>query len=70
MTEFAEGLRRLLDEHKLTVYRLAERSGVADQTIHAILGGQSKAPGLPVLKKLAKGFGIKTWQLIRKTVKD
>lgn len=70
MTDFATGLKKLLVERQMTVYELSKRSGVADQTIHNILHQQSKSPTLAIVRKLAKGLGLKTWQLVRRTVSD
>lgn len=70
MKTFAKSLQELIDENKLTPYELAQKSGVRKETIYALLRETSKTPTLKVLKKLAKGLGLKTWQLVKRTVSD
>ncbi len=62
----ADNVRRLLEARRLSQKELAALSGVSQKSINDLLnygGTVSKEPRLGTIEKLAKGFGIATWQL-------
>ena len=48
----------LCEEKRITINKLATRSGVAPSTIKNILYGKSQNPGIVTLKMLCDGMGI------------
>ena len=48
----------LLEEHKMSIHKLAMESAVAPSSIKNILYGKSKNPGIVTIKMLCDGFGI------------
>ena len=48
----------LLEEHRMSIHKLAMESAVAPSSIKNILYGKSKNPGIVTLKMLCDGFGI------------
>lgn len=57
-TAVKERLLYLLDEHKMSIHKLAIESGVAPSTIKNVLYGKSVNPGIVTIKMLCDGFGI------------
>lgn len=53
-----ERLLNLLEEHKLSIHKLAIESGVAPSTIKNILYGKSVNPGIVTIKMLCDGMNI------------
>lgn len=51
-------IQHLLEEHNMSIYALAVKSGIAPSTIKSILYGKSKNPGIVTIKMLCDGFGI------------
>ncbi len=51
-------LLQLLDEKKMSIYKLAMESAVPPSSIKNILYGKSQNPGIVTLKMLCDGFGI------------
>ena len=51
-------LLQLLEEHKMSIYKLAMESAVPPSSIKNILYGKSRNPGIVTLKMLCDGFGI------------
>lgn len=51
-------LLALCEEKRLTINKLATKSGVAPSTIKNILYGKSQNPGIVTLKMLCDGMGI------------
>ena len=49
---------KLLEEHSMSIHKLAMESAVAPSSIKNILYGKSKNPGIVTLKMLCDGFGI------------
>ncbi len=49
---------QLLEQHKMSIHKLATESGVAPSSIKNILYGKSKNPGVVTIKMLCDGFGI------------
>ena len=49
---------QLLEEHKMSIHKLAIESAVAPSTIKNILYGKSTNPGIVTIKMLCDGFGI------------
>lgn len=48
----------LLEEHQMSIHKLAVESAVAPSTIKNILYGKSTNPGIVTLKMLCDGLGI------------
>ncbi|MNM84751.1 LexA repressor [compost metagenome] len=53
----AERIQQLMDERKITPYRLAKDSGVPYTTLKKILDGTTKSPGIDSLEPIAAYFG-------------
>lgn len=51
-------LLALLNEHKISIHKLATESGVAPSTIKNILYGKSTNPGIVTIKMLCDGLNI------------
>ena len=49
---------QLLEERKMSIYKLAMESAVPPSSIKNILYGKSQNPGIVTLKMLCDGFGI------------
>lgn len=49
---------QLLEENKMSIYKLAMESAVSPSSIKNILYGKSVNPGIVTLKMLCDGFGI------------
>ena len=54
----AHRIRELCREQGITPNKLSKISGVPQATIKSILLGESKNPGVVIVKKLCNGFGI------------
>lgn len=52
---------------QLSLTELAQKSGVTSREIAMLEQGQRISPKLSTLEKLAKGFGMKTSQLVEMT---
>lgn len=48
----------LLEERKMSIYKLSVESAVSPSTIKNILYGKSRNPGIVTIKMLCDGFGI------------
>lgn len=62
---FSQNLRRICEEKKLTLYKIAEITGLEYSTIHSYFSGR-RAPSVPSLKALAKGLGVSPEELFEK----
>lgn len=51
-------IKQLCAEHDITVYDLANRSGITPSTLYSLLNGKSKNPGIVTIKKLCDGLDI------------
>lgn len=51
-------LRRLRKQHRLTIKKLAEVSGVAERYIYMLEHGEKTNPTLQVLRQLGKVLGV------------
>jgi transcriptional regulator with XRE-family HTH domain len=60
---FAANLSRLLERAGLNQTQLAEKSGVSQRHISALVRGESDCT-LQVAEQLAKPFGLRGWQLM------
>lgn len=49
---------QLLEDHKMSIHKLAIEAAVAPSTIKNILYGKSTNPGIVTIKMLCDGFGI------------
>jgi len=65
LEDFKTKLKALREERVMTVYRLAQESGLAPQTISGYEDG-TRTPGLPYIFKLAKGFKMKPSEFLIK----
>ncbi len=52
-------IKDLCEQKKITINRLAVRSGLAQSTINNIMDGSSKNPTIYTIYKICKGFDIK-----------
>ncbi len=57
-TATRDRILELLEDNKMSIYKLAMESAVAPSSIKNILYGKSKNPGIVTLKMLCDGFGI------------
>ena len=48
----------LLEERKMSIFKLSVESAVSPSTIKNILYGKSRNPGIVTIKMLCDGFGI------------
>lgn len=58
-------IKRLRQKYGLTQQKLSERSHVSVTHIQNLEGKKPKNPHLDILEKLANGFGIPVWQLLK-----
>jgi transcriptional regulator with XRE-family HTH domain len=65
--ELAEFVRRVMEEKKLTAFRVQKASGnsVSDSYVLSIVQGRVKQPSVQKLKGLASGLGIPEEELFR-----
>ncbi len=49
---------QLLEDNKMSIYKLSIESAVSPSTIKNILYGKSQNPGIVTIKMLCDGFGI------------
>ncbi len=64
MADFGSNLRRLMARFDLTIRQVIVQTGLHEQTIKAILAGNSK-PHPRTLKKLATGLGVSEDELFQ-----
>jgi len=58
-------LRSLRERRHLTQEKLAGLSGISLKYIQSLEGKTPKNPSLEILQKLAKGFEVPLWKLLR-----
>lgn len=58
-------IRALREEHGLTQEKLAGLSSISLKYIQNLEGKNPQNPSLEVLQKLADGFGIPLWKLLK-----
>ena len=63
--ELGRQIRRLRKEHGLTQEALAEKAGISTKYLQNLEGKNPKLASIVTLKKLAKGFGIPIWKLLK-----
>lgn len=63
--QFGRHIRSLRKKHKLTQEELAGRSHISLKYIQKLEGKTPQNPSLVILQKLADGFGIPLWKLLR-----
>ncbi len=51
-------INQLCEEHEITVYALAIRSGIDKSTLYSILGNKSNSPEIATIKKICDGLDI------------
>jgi transcriptional regulator with XRE-family HTH domain len=61
---FGDRVKRLRLERELTIYKLAERSGVFWTYLSGIENGHRRDPGLSVIQRIAAGLGVKPSELV------
>lgn len=57
-------IRRLMDEKRITVNRLATLSGITQSTVENFMSGKTSNPKLKTLCKLAAGLDMTVSQLL------
>lgn len=62
---FGKHLRLLRQKHDLTQEELADKSGVSTKYLQNLEGKTPKTASIITLQKLAKGFGLPVWQIIK-----
>jgi len=63
--QFAERMRHLRKKHKLSQEKLAGLSHISLKYIQSLEGKKPRNPSLDILQKLADGFGIPLWKLLK-----
>jgi len=58
-------LRLLREKHSLTQEELADKSGISTKYLQNLEGKTPKTASIITLEKLAKGFGIPIWDIIK-----
>lgn len=58
-------IRSLRAKHNLTQEDLASRSNISTKYLQNLEGKKPKVASLETLEKLAKGFGMEIWELLR-----
>jgi transcriptional regulator with XRE-family HTH domain len=58
-------IRDLRGKHKLTQEELASRANISTKYLQNLEGKKPKVASLVTLEKLAKGFGVPLWELLR-----
>lgn len=54
----AARISELCKKHSINMYRLSKESSVPNTTLHAIMIGKSRNPGVETIRKLCSAFGI------------
>lgn len=65
VSNFGKQIRALRKKHKLTQEELAGRSHISLKYIQNLEGKTPQNPSLVILQKLADGFGIPLWKLLK-----
>lgn len=65
MRRLSRVLRQLREEAGLTQDQLARKAGVTEAYISMIEAGKRQWPSVPVLRRLAKAFGIEVGELLK-----
>ena len=63
--QFGRHIRSLRRKHSFTQEELAGRSGISLKYVQKLEGKTPQNPSLVVLQKLADGFEIPLWKLLR-----
>lgn len=58
MTAFAEALKKAIDSGKISVYQLAQKTGLSRVHIYRLMRGE-QAPALDTAEAIAKEIGVK-----------
>ena len=58
-------LRSLRKKHNLTQEELADKSGISTKYLQNLEGKNPKTASIITIKKLAHGFGLPTWEILR-----
>lgn len=58
-------LRFLRKKYNLTQEELADKSGISTKYLQNLEGKKPKTASLITLEKLAKGFGVPVWEILR-----
>ena len=58
-------IRSLRKKHDLTQEELARRAGISTNYLQNLESKNPKTASVITLEKLAKGFGIPVWQMLR-----
>lgn len=61
---FRKRIRELRKSHGWTQEKTAEMSGIGYKLYQAYEQGAKDNPGLQTIEKIARGFGVETWQLV------
>ncbi len=60
----SERLKTIIDNKKISQYKLAQLSGVTKQTINRIINNDTPNPGKETIQKLAKGLNMTVSELL------
>jgi transcriptional regulator with XRE-family HTH domain len=63
--QLSKQIRYLRIKHNLTQEALAERAGISTKYLQSLEGKQPKVASILTLEKLAKGFDIPIWKLLK-----
>ena len=63
--QLSNQIRRLRIKHHLTQEALAEKAGISTKYLQNLESKKPKLASIVTLEKLAKGFGIPLWKLLR-----
>jgi len=63
--KFGKQIRYLREKHCLTQEELASRANISTKYLQNLEGKKPKVASLVTLEKLAKGFGIPLWEILK-----
>lgn len=61
-----QAINALAEEKKITKYRIAKNSGVAQTSLCEIVSGKNSNPTIETIEKIANGIGVTVSELIKK----
>ena len=64
-TQLSKQIRSLRIKNKLTQEALAEKAGISTKYLQNLESNKPKVASMVTLEKLAKGFGIPLWKLLK-----
>lgn len=64
----SDRLKKILEEKKMTVYRLSKNSGVSQSGLNEIVMGKKKYPRIDTIIKIANGLNMSIDELVKNEV--